>query len=76
VTSPLNESTSTCAFLDVVEIDGAVHGFHVHMRVGDIANIHVRSRTFQADVSVQFLCMQRAGAGMQGDAGIGWNQDS
>ena len=61
--------------LDVVQIHRAVHRLHMHVSVGYVTNIHGRSRTFQIYIAMQFLRVQRPGAGMQGDAGIGRNQN-
>src|SRR5258708_19328995 len=61
--------------LDVVQVYRSSQGLNMYVGVGNVANVVGGSRTFQADISMQFLGAQGAGAGMQGDAGISRNQD-
>ena len=63
------------AILHVGESDRTIQGLHVNVGAGDVANLDGGGSAFEGYVAVKFLGAQRAGAGVQRDAGVSRDQN-
>ena len=63
------------AILHVGQSDRTIESLDVHVSVGNVAYVNGCGRAFQGNVAVKLLGAQAAGAGMQGDAGVGGDEN-